>query len=266
MKSNFLSLTELRLLSARKQVWADGRAVQDLRRMVSSAQRRANTWSRSDGTAGRPASSYDLLLRADALTRATYLATLQRSVGNRQVVQLLDALAILKRTPPSAPGVAAGHGGGGGFHGRTEGEFDRGKKKLQDVKVSRATGCNCPADQPCMNATATMLVTYKVKVKINMPSIPGGLSTCKRQRVAAFFKNELRPHEEEHKRRFESYNGTTRRAISAKGCGRGAAKSALEDEADRLHGEEAADRESAAKQKSAAIDPFFRVVDYEGCK
>lgn len=96
--------------------------------------------------------------------------------------------------------------------------------------------------------------------------MPSGLSKCEQDRVTAFFKNELRPHEEEHKRRFETYNGTTQRPIEARGCGQDGAKSALDTEAQRTHDDESAGREAAARQKSNAIDPFFRVVDLEGCK
>jgi hypothetical protein len=96
--------------------------------------------------------------------------------------------------------------------------------------------------------------------------MPSGLSKCKRDRVAAFFSRELRPHEEEHKRRFETYNGTTRRPIEARGCGQDGVKSALDDEAQKMHDDESAAREAAAKQRSDAIDPFFRVVDFDDCK
>jgi hypothetical protein len=98
-----------------------------------------------------------------------------------------------------------------------------------------------------------------------MPPIPSNLSKCKQGRVAAFFKNELGPHEQEHKRRFETYNGTTRQPIEALGCGKAEAKSALDTEAQRIYDDESTEREKAARDYSGKVDPFFRVVDFNGC-
>jgi hypothetical protein len=176
--------------------------------------------------------------------------------------QTINAGAQLLRRQPLA---AIGHGGGPSLHGDTKGTFDGGKKKIDGLKISRATGCDCPAGQQCMNAVGNLVVTYKVGVTIKMPPMPRGLSKCKQNRVAAFFKNELRPHEEDHKRRFETYNGTTQRPIEARGCGKDGAKSALDTKAQEMLDDESAKREDAARKKSADIDPFVRVVDFEGC-
>jgi len=153
--------------------------------------------------------------------------------------------------------VAVGYSGLGGLHGRTEGTFDGGKKAIADLKTSRATGCNCPAGQPCLNAVGKLVVTYKVKVTITMPPMPSGLSKCKRDRVAAFFSRELRPHEEEHKRRFETYNGTTRRPIEARGCGQDGVKSALDDEAQKMHDDESAAREGRGETALGCHRPIL---------
>lgn len=164
-----------------------------------------------------------------------------------------------------APNSAVGHGGGPNFHGQADPDFDGGKKAIAQVKTSRATGCDCPGKEPCIKATGTLVVTYKVKVRITMPPIPSNLSKCKQARVAAFLKNELGPHEQDHKRRFETYNGTTRQPIEGLGCGKGEAKSALDTEAQRIYDDESTEREKAARDSSGKIDPFFRVVDFDGC-
>ena len=164
-----------------------------------------------------------------------------------------------------APNSAVGHGGGPNFHGQADPDFDGGKKAIAQVKTSRATGCDCPGKEPCIKATGTLVVTYKVKVRITMPPIPSNLSRCKQARVAAFLKNELGPHEQDHKRRFETYNGTTRQSIEALGCGKAEAKSALDTEAQRIYDDESTEREKAARDSSGKIDPFFRVVDFDGC-
>jgi hypothetical protein len=210
--------------------------------------------------------SYDVLLRGGTGMRAGQVVALQRAVGNRQVAQLLANLTAAPESPRRSPDVAVGYGAMSGLHGRTEGTFDGGKKAIADLKTAPATGCDCPPRQACLTATATLVVTYKVAVTISMPPMPGGLTACKQKRVAAFLAGVLRPHEQEHKRRFETYNGVTRRPVEARGCGRSGVKTEIDNEAEKMHDQESTSREDAARKLSDAIDPFFRVVDFEGCK
>ena len=161
---------------------------------------------------------------------------------------------------------AVGYGGVSGLHGKTDGKFDGGKKVIEKRKISRAAGCDCTAGSRCLKATGTLAVTYKVKVTIRMPGMPAGLSKCEQDLVKAFLRNKLGPHENEHKRRFETYNGTTRQPIEALGCGQADAKSSLDIEAERVHTDEAAAREKAAKEFSDKIDPFFGDVDFDRCE
>jgi len=182
-------------------------------------------------------------------------------------VVLHDGLAATRaRAPLRRPTSAVGYGGGPNLHGQADAVFDGGKKKISNLKTSRATGCDCAASQSCMKATGTLEVTYKVKVTITMPPMPSGLSKCKQDRVTAFFKNVLGPHEQKHKRGFETYNGTTRHPIEGRGCGQDEAKSALDTEAQRIYDDESAAREKAARQESDKLDPFFELVDFDGCK
>lgn len=188
------------------------------------------------------------------------------TVDTKPVV-LRDGLAAMTARPAlRAPTSAVGHGGGPNLHGKADAVFDGGKKKISNLKTSRATGCDCAASQSCIKATGTLEVTYKVEVTITMPPMPSGLSPCKQGRVTAFFKNVLGPHEQKHKRGFETYNGTTRHPIEARGCGQDGAKSALDTEAQRIFDDESAAREKAARHESDKLDPFFELVDFDGCK
>jgi hypothetical protein len=136
---------------------------------------------------------------------------------------------------------------------------------VKDLKTAQATGCDCPAGLKCLSATATAVVVYKTAVTIQMPPMPGGLNRCEEGKVRAFLTNVLRPHEEEHKRRFKTYEGTVKRPIQAQGCGLEAVKNDLDSQTQKIQDDEHAVREKDAKNLSDAIDPFFRVVDFDDC-
>jgi hypothetical protein len=204
--------------------------------------------------------SCDVLLRGDASVRAKHVAALQRLVGNRWVSQFLEPLSR-----EQTPATAVAYGSIGGLHGRTESTPDGGKRAITDLKTSVATSCSCPVAQKCLEATATAVVTFTTSVTITMPPMPSGLNACERARVEAFFKNVLRPHEEEHKRRFKTYEGTVRQPIQTRGCGLTEVKNDLDSKAQEIQDKEHTARDDAARKLSDAIDPFFRVVDTDDC-
>ena len=173
--------------------------------------------------------SCDVLLRGDASVRAKHVAALQRLVGNRWVSQFLEPLSR-----EQTPATAVAYGSIGGLHGRTESTPDGGKRAITDLKTSVATSCSCPVAQKCLEATATAVVTFTTSVTITMPPMPSGLNACERAKVEAFFKNVLRPHEEEHKRRFKTYEGTVRQPIQTRGCGLTEVKNDLDSKAQVL--------------------------------
>jgi hypothetical protein len=211
--------------------------------------------------------SVDVLLRGDSGARALHLAAMQRLAGNAAVSRLLEVVSSGQAIGPThRPATAVAYGGLSGLHGRTESSPDGGKRSVQDLKTTQVSGCDCPAGQKCLSATATAVVVYKTTVTIQMPSMPGGLSKCEEGKVRAFFTNVLRPHEEEHKRRFKTYEGTVKRPIQAQGCGLDAVKNDLDSKAQAIQDSEHAVRERAAKDLSGAIDPFFRVVDFDDCQ
>jgi hypothetical protein len=171
---------------------------------------------------------------------------LQQTVGNR-------AVSIALR------GGAANVN----LHGETTGDFDGGESTVSTPKVTRAKGCDCADEEPCLRATGTIAVKYKVDVTIRMPDMPEGLSDCQQGRVTTFLRTVLAPHEQEHARRFRAYNGTTTRNYSITGCGRAGLQSELETQLEKMHGDEATARADAAKKSSAAIDPFNKRVDLD---
>lgn len=175
----------------------------------------------------------------------------QRTVGNGAVVALL-----------------ATYRGGGGtpsirLHGETSGTYDGGTSTVARQRVRRGAGCECPAEDPCLRATGTLAITYRVDVHIVMPPMPEGLSTCQQRRVRAFLHDVLGPHERDHARRLHTYDGTTRRPFDVTGCGRAALDTEVSSTLQQMHDDEAKDRAAAADKLSSAIDPFERDIDLD---
>jgi hypothetical protein len=171
---------------------------------------------------------------------------LQQTVGNRAV-----SVALLGG-PVSVS-----------LHGETKGNYDGGTSVVGKPKVVRAKGCDCPDEDPCLRATGTIAVTYRVDVDIRMPGMPDGLSECQQRRVRTFLRDVLGPHEQDHARRLRKYNGTTRRPYSITGCGKAGLESEMASKLQELHDTEATARADAADLDSASIDPFVRPIDLD---
>jgi hypothetical protein len=185
--------------------------------------------------------------------RARLMLDLQRTIGNAAASQLV--------TQPAQSSPTVHHGGPSvSLHGDTTAEYDGGISKWAPRSMKRAKDCtDCPEDNPCLHAVGTFKVTYNAKVTIKMPEVPDGLSECQQRRVRAFLRDVLRPHENEHARRFRTYNGTTTHPIDFTGCG----TAALQDHLQEIHDTEEAQRHSDAEALSAAIDPFNQPIDLD---
>ena len=72
-------------------------------------------------------------------------------------------------------------------------------------------------------------------VTIVMPSMPDGLPACQQRRVRAFLHTVLGPHEQDHKRRMRTYNGTTRRHFDVTGCSLDTLRAQLQTTLQQMH-------------------------------
>ena len=187
----------------------------------------------------------------DAGTHEAQFALLQQLVGNRALARLV------------ATSAANGHAASVRLHGETTGTYDGGASRVVGRRIRRATGCDCPDDNPCQRATGALEIDYHVDVDIQMPGVPDGLSRCQRRRVRTFLDTVLAPHEREHARRMRTYNGTTRRNFDVTGCGAEDLRTALQEHLQEMHDTEASARQQAAQSLSDAIDPFEREVDLD---
>ncbi len=209
--------------------------------------------SARNGTSGRarPAAPGGVLLVGDGGARAAGVLDLQRTAGNRAVALLMSA-----------------HDGGGNsptirLHGQTSGAYDGGSSKILNRRVRRSRDCDCPDESPCLTATGTLKVTYRVDVTIVMPDMPSGLNACQQRRVRTFLRDVLGPHEQDHARRLRTYDGTTSRPFSVNACGQQALTDDVNSTLQQMHDDEAQQRASDADARSAAIDPFEREIDLD---
>lgn len=197
----------------------------------------------------RPSLVTSFVPGADSGSRQVQLADLQQTVGNRAVAALVATYA----GNGNAPSIR--------LHGETSGNYDGGSSQVLGRRVRRATGCDCPAEDPCLRATGTLAIAYHVDVTIVMPDMPEGLSACQQRRVRSFLRDVLGPHEREHARRLRTYNGTTSRPFDVRACGRSSLDTEVQTKLQEMHDDEAADRAAKADALSLAIDPFERDID-----
>jgi hypothetical protein len=202
----------------------------------------------------RPADRIDPVFAAVlALQKTAGNAAVQKAFGTGQL------LPILVRGQPSIRSA------GGGFftvHGKTDGTFDGGTGKMVNQKATPSKTCtDCPEGQ-CKHVTGTLMVTYHVDVTVTMPDVPDGLNACEEAKVRQFINTTLRQHENEHVRRFQTYNGTKAIPINITACG----ESDATDKVQALHDADEQKRQSDAQALSDAIDPFTKSIDLSKCQ
>lgn len=205
------------------------------------------------------------------------LLALHATAGNAAVQRLLDLAAqrqedgepeqlvpVAPLTGQGEPAEVQVEGGCDGLslHGRTNATFNGGRWSVAGQRVTTSTSCGeCPPGARCLHLTGTLVTTYSTAVTISMPGVPSGLTACEAARVRAFLTNVLRPHEQDHERRFRTYDGTTRNPLDLTGCG----QADLNSQISAIQAAEDSQRQASANALSAAIDPFVRVVDCSDC-
>jgi hypothetical protein len=188
-------------------------------------------------------------------------AAAQRQDEGDLVEQVVPAPPLRGRGEPAEVEVEGGCDGLS-LHGQTNAMFDGGHWSVAGQRVTTSQACaECPPGARCLHLAGTLVATYSASVTINMPGVPGGLTPCEAARVRAFLRKVLLPHEQEHRRRFKTYDGTTRTPLDLMGCG----MDDLTGQIAAIQAAEDASRQAAANSLSGAIDPFVRVVDCSDC-
>ncbi len=197
------------------------------------------------------------LSAGDGASRAHLLTTLQRVAGNSAV----NGALVLENLRAHATRSSA-LGGSFSVHGVTDANFDGGTGKVVHQKVGKSKSCEDCEEGQCRHVTGTLQVTYHVDVKVTMPDVPDGLNACEEGKVRQFINTTLRAHENEHVRRFSTYNGTKNIPVNITGCG----ESDIKDQVQALHDADEQKRQADAQALSDAIDPFTRSIDLSDCQ
>lgn len=144
------------------------------------------------------------------------------------------------------------------LEGRTDATYDGGAYKTRNVRIVAAPGCADCDD--CIRARGTLVVVYSVSTTVSLPRVADfpDLTPCQRRRVQDAINNVLAPHEQEHVRAFNRYNGTTRRAFDLTLC-----RSELDSAIEAMFQAEAGARQAAVQAASDALDPFYFEVDLD---
>ena len=200
-----------------------------------------------------------------------WLTHLQRCYGNSAVetihqMQRHDERASIaphgQRDYRSHASHAVAHGGPFSVHGQTDTNFDGGTGTMTKQQATRSQACvDCP-DGKCLHVTGTLIVKYHVDVAVTMPDVPSGLNECEEAKVRQFINTTLREHENEHVRRFKTYNGIKSIPISVTGCG----ESDVQSQVQALHDADEQARQAQAQKLSDAIDPFTKSIDLGKCQ
>jgi hypothetical protein len=190
------------------------------------------------------------------------ILALQRTAGNAAVHSTLGTGLIEPITVYGDPSTVSSLGGAFSVHGVTNANFDGGTGKVVNQKATPSKTCiDCPEGQ-CMHVTGTLVVTYHVDVTVTMPDVPDGLNACEEAKARQFINTTLRAHENEHVRRFSTYNGTKNIPVNVNACG----ESDATNQVQAMHDADEQKRQSDAQALSDAIDPFTKSIDLSDCQ
>jgi hypothetical protein len=199
---------------------------------------------------------------SDSACRADLLTALQRTAGNAAVRHALGTGNLRPIAVYGERTSASALAGAFSVHGQADATFDGGTGKMVNQKATPSKTCtDCPEGQ-CMHVTGTLIVTYHVDVAVTLPEVPDGLNACEEARVRQFINTTLRDHENEHVRRFKTYNGTRAIPVNLSACGEADATAQVQT----LHDTDEQKRQADAQALSDAIDPFTKSIDLSDCQ
>jgi hypothetical protein len=171
-----------------------------------------------------------------------------------------DLTPLPSKTGKGNPHHIVVHGNGNNLRieGRTDATFDGGTFVVPDLQPNRGSGCTTCPPADCLQVEGNVISTFSVTTSVTLPQVSDfpNLTPCQQERVQHAIDTVLAPHEQEHVRAFETYNGTVTTPFSQTLC-----RGDFETEMQAIHDGVEATRQAAAQGDSDALDPFHFDVD-----
>lgn len=146
------------------------------------------------------------------------------------------------------------------LHGETKPNFDFGKGTVKNLKYAPAKECADCQDEKCFAISGILVLVFRANPTVKLPgrSEYNHLSPCQIKRVEKWIRDVLAPHEQEHVKAYETYNGTVSKPFRLKVC-----KHQWESgkPIQKIHDKVELKRREAAEKKSDDLDPFHTNID-----
>ena len=156
------------------------------------------------------------------------------------------------------PSQAVAFGQSLNLHGLTEANFNQ-SFSFSTEPHTEATECGNCGDSDCKQVKGLLSSQFQVDTRVTLPSVSDyDLTPCQIPIVSNAINNVLAPHEQDHVRRFSTYNGTVGTPFNIKVC-----SADLDAKMQEMHDGIATARQTAAQALSDAIDPFNFNVDID---
>lgn len=146
------------------------------------------------------------------------------------------------------------------------------RKHTRPITVSKPKKIKNDDGSTSYTATGKLAGTFTATVNITLATVPGGLSKCATKKMKALIKNDLEPHEQEHKRRFltkdpaHSYVGKMNESLTETGDDPAALQASIMEQLKSKFDSELAERETRNQQYAVDdIDPFVVTADISDC-
>ena len=195
-----------------------------------------------------PAAAPAIRLNRDAGDAAPLLSA--RHEASRSADASGGPRALARTHPGFANGVR--------LAGRTDADFSGSTFHTVGGTTRPAKGCEtCGADD-CQRVTGKVVMSFVVSTTVTLPTPDPNLTPCQLQRVRNAIRTVLAPHERQHVRAFNTYEGSLTRPFDLTLCSSDfdAAIQSMFDAVEQP-------RRAAAQAKSDALDPFFFDVDVD---
>jgi len=161
-------------------------------------------------------------------------------------------------------GSGTNHGQAISMEGRTDYTFADADYVMPNTALQQGSDCDGCEGRDCVSITAPVTITYSVSTSVTLPSASDypDLSECEARNVQNAIDTVLAPHEQEHVDAVTPYNGSETVTFSGTYC-----RSDVAQAVDDMVEAREATRQSAARARSDALDPFnFTIDPSEGCE